>query len=215
MHLVRKHKAVVVVIFVFLCSFVFVCRYFLFYKAMYLGWFNQVKATELHAAVSTLIYNIELYIDEEQHSDPERTLRFICDNANQCEREIKQLTSFCSFVVTEKDNFWINERLEYHNKISVDSLSGLVRTSNDLSQRFRVFQGFLSHCMDNNSYYESDEQLKKDLSIAVQQLNALSNVLMEHDFREIEREEEFIACYLCFLDETDAVARDMFNDFES
>lgn len=206
----RKHKAVVVLVVAGVLSFVFIGRYALFYQAMYRGWLNQVKTTELHEKVSVLIHNIELYITEEQ-SDSERPLRFMYENASQCEQAIKQLTSFCEFVVTERGNLGLSKDMTYHNRISSESFPGLVKTSDNLTQGLRIFQGVLGCCMDDGLTIEDDKQLKKYLSMVVQQFDTLSTALMEHDFTETEGDIEFIACYLCFLDESDVIALDLLS----
>lgn len=212
---VYKHKAAVIIFAGLVCVSILIGRYGLFYRTMYQSSVSEIKNSELHEAISTLAHNIELYIDEEKHGDSERSLRFMYNNAEQCKQEIDRLTAFCTFAATEKGNFWLKKKWEYHDKVSEESIPALVKTSDNLSQGFRILQGFLSQSMDNDIYIKNDAQLKDDLSMAVEQLNVLSSVLEQHNFVEMESDTDLIACYLCFLDEMQIIALDMFSELRS
>lgn len=199
-----------------LVSILLIGRYGLFYRTMYQSSVSEIKNSELHEAISTLVCNIELYIDEEKHGDPERSLRFMYNNAEQCKQEIGRLTAFCTCAATEKGNFWLKKNWEYNNhKVSEESIPALVKTSDNLSQGFRILQGFLSQSMDNDVYIKNDAQLKDDLSMALEQLNVLRSVLEKYNFTEKESDTDLIACYLCFLDEMQIIALDMFSELRS
>ena len=207
----KRKKAICLLL--VLVSILLIGRYGLFYRAMYQSSVSDIKNSELHAAISTLASNIALYIDEETHDDPERSLRFMYNNAEQCKQEIGRLTAFCSYAATEKGNFWLQKNWEYNNhKVSEKSIPALVKTSDHLAQGFRILQGFLSHSMDNDVYIKKDAQLKDDLSIALAQLNELNSVLENYPFTAQARDTDLIACYLCFLDEMQIPALDLFSE---
>ena len=212
---IPQKKAAVIIFASLVCVSILIGRYGLFYRTMYQSSVSEIKNSELHEAISTLAHNIELYIDEEKHGDSERSLRFMYNNAEQCKQEIDRLTAFCTFAATEKGNFWLKKKWEYHDKVSEESIPALVKTSDNLSQGFRILQGFLSQSMDNDIYIKNDAQLKDDLSMAVEQLNVLSSVLEQHNFVEMESDTDLIACYLCFLDEIQIIALDMFSELRS